>query len=120
MLKQRRRAAELVAADFLRAEASIDAAATHAAACVTTMLGQRAEARLPVTTGLQALDLISDAAADMIRARRRFVEAHALLVEARAGIGVRAFGDESECPPGYDGNTGYTASAPLAALKAVA
>lgn len=117
MLKERRRAAELVAADFLKAEASVDAAATSAAACVTTMLSQRVEARLPVTTGVAALQLISDATADMIRARQRFIEAHALLVDARNDLGLRAYGDESECPPGFTSPT--TAETP-ARLVAVA
>lgn len=101
MLKERRRAAQLVAADFLKAEASVDAAATSAAACVTTMLSQRAEAKLPVSTGIAALQLVSEAASEMIRARQRFIEAHALLLDARDDLGLRAYGDESECPPGF-------------------
>lgn len=106
MLRERRRAAELVTTDFLKAEAAVDAAALHAAACVTTMLAQRAEARLPVTTGIQALQLVSKAAADMVKARQRFIEAHLLLVEARSGIGIQGYGDESECPPGFTETTG--------------
>lgn len=101
MLKERRRAAELVANDFLQAESAIDAAAMHAMACVTTMLAQRREARLPVTVGLEALQIVSEAANDMVRVRQRIIEAHALLVEARADIGVRSYGDQSECPPDY-------------------
>lgn len=103
MLKERRRAAELVTTDFLKAESAVDAAAMHAMACVTTMLAQRAEARLPVTVGLEALQILSEAATEMVQVRQRFIKAHALLVDARADIGVRAYGDQSECPPDYMG-----------------
>jgi len=99
MLKQRRQAAERVAADFLRAEAAADQAAMLSAVCVSTMLEQRAAANLPVNTGLEALQLMSDATADLIRARNKMVEAHAALVLVREGIGIRGFGDVSECPP---------------------
>ena len=108
MLMQRTRAAQLVAADFLKAESSVDEAAIAASACVCTMLAQRAAAKLPVTVGVKALELVSQASADLIRARQRFIEAHALLVEARADIGLQtvAYGDESECPPGFTGPMG--------------
>lgn len=105
MLKQRREAARLVAVDFLEAERAADAAAEKAAACVATMLAQRAAAGLPVDTGLEALRLVSDAANDLVRSRQRLVEAHRLLVEARTGIGLRAYGDESECPDGFASTT---------------
>ena len=100
MLKQRRHAADLVTAEFLKAEQSVDAAAQMAASCVSTLLQQRAAANLPVSTGIGALQLISDASADLIRARQRFVEAHGALVAVRTEIGLGfLYGDESECPP---------------------
>lgn len=100
MLKQRRKAAETVTAEFLKAEEAIDAAARHAASCMTTMLDQRAEANLPIGTGLQALQLISEASADLLRARQQFAQAHKALVEVRSQIGLSfMYGDESECPP---------------------
>ena len=99
MLKQRRHAAERVAEDFLKAEAAADEAAMLAATCVSTMLEQRAAANLPVGTGMEALQMMMDATADLMTARRKLIEAHAELVLVRNGIGIRSFGDESECPP---------------------
>ncbi|WP_267379331.1 MULTISPECIES: hypothetical protein [unclassified Sphingomonas] len=102
MLKERRQAADLVTADFLKAERAADEAATCAADCVATMLRQRADARLPVATGLDAIQLVSEATADLVRARHRLVEAHRALVTVRSDIGLGAFyayGDESDCPP---------------------
>lgn len=116
MLKQRMAAAEKVAADFLTAEKAVDFAATQAAVCVATMLTQRAEANLPVGVGLEALRVISEAAGDMVNARQRFIEAHRLLVEARADIGLRAYGDESECPDDFASPMGV--KAPLLAAVA--
>lgn len=102
MLNNRLQAAGSVAADFIRAENAADEAAQFAASCVATMLKVRAEAKLPVRTGLQALQLVSEAAADLVRARQRMVEAHAALVDVRDEIGLRnhfAYGDEGNCPP---------------------
>ncbi len=98
MLNERRRAATTVAAHFLKAEAAADEAAMLASECVSVFLRQRLAANLPVGTGIDALQLLSDAASDMMRARHRMVEAHKALVETRGAIGLRAFGDEG-CPP---------------------
>jgi hypothetical protein len=98
MLKQRRRAVDLVTTDFLAAESAADGAAAAAAACVATMLRQRAEAGLPVGTGLAALQLVTEAAADLVRARQRLIEAHGVLLQVRTDIGVHGYGDISECP----------------------
>ena len=102
MLKARLQAADAVAIDFIKAEGAADRAALLTASCVATMLKVRAEANLPVDTGMLALQLVSDAAADLIRARQRMVEAHAALASVRDQIGLRAhvaYGDEGNCPP---------------------
>lgn len=102
MLNQRRRAADTVACDFRNVETATDEAARLAAVCLATMLQQRTEAKLPVDTGLEALQLVSEAAAGLVVARQRLVQAHKALVDVRDGIGLGAFygyGDESECPP---------------------
>lgn len=100
MLRKRRLAAEAVGARFVALEAAVDAAAAMAADCTATMLQQRCNAGLPIATGLDALQLVSEAGADLVRARRRLVEAHAALVEVRTSIGLRAmYGDELDCPP---------------------
>jgi DNA-binding CsgD family transcriptional regulator len=102
MLKERRQATDRVTADFLKAEAAVDQAASLAASCVATLLQQRAAAKLPVATGIAALQLVADASSDLIKARQRFVDAHHALVAVRSEIGLGAFyayGDEGECPP---------------------
>lgn len=122
MLKARLQAAELVAADFIVAEKAADSAAMLAATCVATMLKARVDAGLPVATGTRALQLVSDAAADLVRARQRLVEAHGALVEARDAIGLRGFlnyGDEDNCDdPFTTGFAGKDRSAPKLAVVA--
>lgn len=102
MLNERRQAAHNVAADFRKVETATDEAARLAAVCMATMLQQRTEANLPVDTGLNALQLVSEAAAGLVVARQRLVMAHKALVDVRDDIGLGRFygyGDESECPP---------------------
>lgn len=100
MLKQRRRAAELVAADFLEAERAADEAAAKAATCMSTMLVQRNEANFPIGAGMEALQLVSEASSALIVARRKLVEAHQALALLRDQAGYRMlYGDELECPP---------------------
>lgn len=103
MLKQRRQAAERVAAEFLKLEAVADEAALLGANCISIMLEQRAAANLPVGTGLDAITMVMDATSDLVAARRKLIEAHAALVLVREGIGIRSFGDSSECPKVADG-----------------
>ena len=117
MLKQRRQAADTVTADFLKAEAAVDQAALLAASCVSTLLQQRIAANLPVGTGVDALQLISEAQMDIVNARQRFIAAHRALVTVRRDIGLGqfyGFGDESECPP----NEGALREAPRLAAVA--
>lgn len=116
MLKDRRRAVELVSTDFLEAENAADNAALLATTCLTTMLKARAAAKLPVTTGTRALQLVSDAASDLVRARQRLIEAHAALVEVRSEIGLGTYygyGDVGDCPP----SSGQLASASIPAPR---
>ncbi|MGY4395651.1 hypothetical protein ACVWZA_000812 [Sphingomonas sp. UYAg733] len=100
MLKERRQANDIVTRDFLQAEAATDRAATQAAQCMVTMLQARQNANLPVGTGIEALRLVSEGASALVKARQSFVEAHRILAEVRAEIGLtRSFGDTGECPP---------------------
>lgn len=98
MLKERREAVARVTADFLKAETAIDQAARHAAACMSTMLDQRATARLPLNTGLRALELMNEVAALLVKARQLSIETHGALAVLPEEIGIRGFGDTSECP----------------------
>ena len=111
MLKERRRAVDTVAAHFLKAETAADEAAMLTSECVSVFLRQRQAANLPVGTGIEALQLLSDAAGDLMRARQRMVEAHRALVDTKGAIGLRAYGDEMECPP-----SGITSTPILAAV----
>lgn len=98
MLKERRHAVDTVAAQFLKAEAAADEAALLASECVSTFMRQRIAANLPIGTGTDALQLMSDAASDLMRARQRLIEAHGALVDTKGAIGLRGYGDEG-CPP---------------------
>ncbi|WP_174285803.1 hypothetical protein [Sphingomonas bacterium] len=98
MLKERRHAVDTVAAHFLKAEAAADEAAMLTSECVSTFMRQRLAAKLPLATGLDALQLLSDAAADLVRARQRMVEAHRALFDTKGAIGLRGYGAEG-CPP---------------------
>jgi len=101
MLKQRREAATLVATDFLKAEKAIDDTAHLTATCLSTMLQVRSAAGLPIDTGIEALDLMSELALDAVRLRQRFVSAHRALANVRDEIGLaRMYGDEIPCPTG--------------------
>ena len=102
MLRERRRAADRVANDFLEAEAAVDKAAMLAASCMATLMQQRVAANLPLGTGAAALQMVSQASFEMVAVRQRFIEAHRALVDVRTEIGLGQFygyGDTAECPP---------------------
>ncbi|WP_267397237.1 MULTISPECIES: hypothetical protein [unclassified Sphingomonas] len=99
MLKERRLAADLVTAHFLTAEKAADLATSSTAACLAKMLEQRAAANLPLGMGTEALRLVSEATGDLMRARQKLIDAHSALLEVRSDMGLRAYGDQSECPP---------------------
>jgi hypothetical protein len=99
MLNDRLNASRQIANDFRQAEEAADRAAALTAACMATMLKERAAANLPLGVGLDALQLVTNAAAGLVRARQDMIEAHRALVSARDDIGLRAYGDTSECPP---------------------
>ena len=102
MLRERRRAADRVANDFLEAEAAVDKAAMLTASCMATLMQQRVAANLPLGTGAAALQMVSQASFEMVVVRQRFIEAHRALVDVRTEIGLGQFygyGDTAECPP---------------------
>lgn len=99
MLKERRLAADLVTSRFLAVEKAVDQASASAATCLATMLEQRAAANLPIATGADALTLVAEATSDLMLARRKLIDAHGALARTRDGIGLRGYGDQSECPP---------------------
>jgi outer membrane protein TolC len=99
MLKQRREAVQRVADDFRKLEAAADQAAFLGAECLRTMIDVRAAANLPINTGLAEIQMVMDATADLVRVRQKLIEAHACLAQIPDSIGIRGFGDTSECPP---------------------
>lgn len=101
MLNQRLKAVQDVRGKFIDAENAADHAATLVAQCVAQMLTSRAEANLPVGTGMAALTHVSEGAALMVQARAKLIEAHRIMVDIPSEIGLpaRAAGDASDCPP---------------------
>ncbi len=98
MLKERRFAVEQVRAEFLKAEAVIDQAAIDAANCLATALQQRAAANLPLGTGSKAIEMLMDMSALIVKARQLAIDVHGELAMLPAEIGVRNYGDISQCP----------------------
>jgi hypothetical protein len=101
MLKQRREAAEKVAAHLFAVEEGVDAAISRAAQFTTAMIEARAEAKLSAVVGQAELALASRATALMVEARQLIVDAHKQLAQTRIEVGLRevSFGDLQECPP---------------------
>jgi hypothetical protein len=101
MLKQRREAAEKVAAHLFAVEEGVDAAIARAAQFTAAMIEARAEANLSAVVGQAELALASRATQLMVEARQLIVDAHKQLAQTRIEVGLRevAFGDPTECPP---------------------
>lgn len=101
MLKQRLDAAQTIRASFIKTESMIDAAATSAADCAARMLTVRAEVRLPINIGIEAMAKVSEAASLTVRARQLILEAHPLMAELPGEIGlgrITGFGGTEDCP----------------------
>lgn len=101
MLKQRRMAADDVAAGLFEAEAAIDAALNKAAALAATMPAARTGAGLSALFGQEALERLSDTIAALAQARRGIIETHKELAEVKVQIGLGAvmIGDDAQKPP---------------------
>ncbi len=98
MLKERRLAVENVKAAFLPVERAAETTAALGARCVATMIEERARANLPIATGATAMGLVTEALQLSLAARAKFIEAHQLLGDLPAEIGIHAYGGD-ECPP---------------------
>ena len=101
MLKQRRNAADQVAADLFQAEAAIDVALNKTAALAATMPAVRADAGLSALFGQDAVERISETIAALTKARRGIVETHKELavVKIQIGLGAVAYGGGVDKPP---------------------
>lgn len=100
MLKERRLAVENVKAAFLPVERAAETTAALGARCVATMIEERAKANLPIATGASAMLLVTEALQLSLAARAKFIEAHQLLGDLPAEIGIRSYGGD-ECPPNH-------------------
>lgn len=101
MLKQRREAAERVAARLFAVERAIDDALVRAAELNATMPAARADANLSAVVGQDAFEGAADVFASLMRARRHIVDTHHRLDAAKGQIGLRAVavGDGMDKPP---------------------
>jgi hypothetical protein len=121
MPRLRQAIAQNVADRLFAAESAIDIALTRAAELTAAMPQARTEARLPAMIGQSALEGAAEAFTALVEARRRMVQTHASLDEARLQIGLRevATGDtQPKVPAPF--TEGAANEAPLAQLRAVA
>ena len=102
MLKQRRIAADQVAAGLFEAEAAIDAALNKTAVLAAAMPAARAGAGLSALFGQDAVERLSETIAALTQARRGIVETHKQLAEVKIQIGLSGVvmtGDNGQKPP---------------------
>ena len=121
MPRTRQAVSQKVADHLFALESAIDVALTRAAEFAASMPQARAEARLPAMIGQTALDQAAGAFVALVEARRRTVESHASLDQARLEIGLQtvASGDSVPKPSPFD-TEGVATAAPIAHIRAVA
>jgi hypothetical protein len=124
MPRLRQAVAQKVADRLFAVESAIDVALTRAAELTAAMPSARTEARLPAMVGQTALDRAAEAFTALVEARRRIVETHAHLDEARLQIGLREVdtgSTEPKIPPGVPYEPGASAEFPtVSRIRAVA
>lgn len=118
MPRLRQAVAQKVADRLFAAESAIDVALTRAAELTAAMPSARTEARLPAMVGQTALDRAAEAFTALVEARRRIVETHAHLDEARVQIGLREV-DAGDTEPKQPTNP-FTEAADVVRIRAVA
>lgn len=118
MPRTRQAVAQKVADRLFALEHAIDVALTRAAELNASMPEARGEARLSAMVGQDAFDKAAEAFTCLVQARRRVVETHQSLDEARIQIGLREVdaGDtEQKIPPNP-----FTEAADVVRIRAVA
>lgn len=118
MPRTRQAVAQKVADRLFALENAIDVALTRAAELNASMPEARGVARLPAMIGQDAFDRAAETFTSLVQARRRAVETHASLDEARMQIGLREvdLGDtEPKVPPNP-----FTEAADVVRIRAVA
>lgn len=116
MPRTRQAVAQKVADRLFALEDAIDVALTRAAELNASMPEARGEARLPAVIGQDALDRAAETFTSLVQARRRVVETHQSLDQARLQMGLKevATGDLIPKPPSFE--TGALTQAPLRAV----
>lgn len=101
MLNQRLEAARAVATELLPAEKDVDAAIVRNAKLAIAVVEGRRRLKLPLATGHEGLEFVTQATLRLVEARSLLAQAHTAFRSTQAEIGLRAvsFGDEQECPP---------------------
>lgn len=89
MPRLRQEVAQKVADRLFAVETAIDMALTRAAELNAAMPMARAEAKLPAMIGQSAFDCAAEAFTALVKARRRIVETHESLDQARVHMGLR-------------------------------
>jgi hypothetical protein len=90
MLKERRMAAEQIAAALWDAESAVDVALSKTASFTSVMPALRGQAGASALIGQQAVERASQAVAALAEARRALVEAHKELTLAKQQVGLGA------------------------------
>lgn len=118
MPRTRQAVAQKVADRLFALENAIDVALTRAAELNASMPEARGEARLPAMIGQDALDRAAETFTSLVLARRRVVETHASLDEARMQIGLREV-DAGDTEPKEPPNP-FTVATDVVRIRAVA
>ena len=117
MLKERRMAAEQIAAALWDAETAVDVALTKAANFTGVIPALRRQAGASALVGQEAMERAGQAVMALAEARRALVEAHKELTLAKAQVGLGAIMmDEpgTVVDPGTGGKGGPTIDAAVA------
>lgn len=101
MLNQRNEAARAVATELLPAEREVDSAIVRNAKMTIAVVEGRRKCKLPLGTGQEGLQFVTEATARLVEARTLLARAHAAFRTTQTEIGLQAFsyGDISDCPP---------------------
>ena len=121
MPRLRQQVAQKVADRLFAVESAIDVALTRAAELTAAMPQARTEARLPAMIGQTALDRAAEAFAALVEARRRIVETHTSLDQARLQMGLREVNSGDSYPkPELGEPIGRRAASETSHIRAVA
>lgn len=101
MLNERNAAARAVATELLPAERDVDSAIVRNAKMTIAVVEGRRKCKLPLTTGQEGLQFVTEATSRLVEARSLLAHAHVAFRTTQDEIGLQAFsyGDISDCPP---------------------